>query len=140
MFITKKLATKLREGVNLIDKEKNESLGLKENRNLTFRVKKALNNLCYNLNKTKLFDFLERITLNIGNTFSVYNKKHSWVIVNKRMNKSENDIVQSISNLHGLKVFSPRIRHKCLLRQRLESNTSSVTIKQTETNFFCYTL
>ena len=64
-----------------------------------------LNNLCYNIKKTKLFDFLEQITLNIGNSFSVYNKKHSWVIVNKRMIKSEKDIVQSISNLNGLKNF-----------------------------------
>ena len=66
------------------------------------KCKKMLNNLCYNIKK-KLFDFFERITLNIGNSFSVYNKKHSWVIVNKRMIKSENDIVQSISNLNGLK-------------------------------------
>ena len=69
------MAPKLRPDLNLFDKEKYESVWVECKSTFNISSKeKMLVNLCYNPSKSNFIDFLDQLTLNIDNVFSVYNK------------------------------------------------------------------
>ena len=75
LIIPRKLAPKLRENLNLFDEEKNKSVWVERKTKFYIASKEQmLINLCYNPNKTIFIDFLEKLTINIDNTFTVSNK------------------------------------------------------------------
>ena len=75
LYIPVKLAPKLRPDLNLFDKEKYESVWVECKSTFNISSKeKMLVNLCYNPSRSNFIDFLEQLTLNIDNAFSVSNK------------------------------------------------------------------
>ena len=61
--------------LNLFDKEKYESVWVECKSTFNISSKeKMLVNLCYNPSRSNFIDFLEQLTLNIDNAFSVSNK------------------------------------------------------------------
>ena len=70
------MAPKLRPDLNLIDKKKYESVWVECKTTFNISSKeKMLVNLCYNPSRSNFFVFfLEQLTLNIDNAFSVSNK------------------------------------------------------------------
>ena len=70
-----KLAPKLRPDLNLFDLKKYESVWVECKSTFNISSKeKMLVNLCYNPSRSNFIDFLEQLTLNIDNAFSVSNK------------------------------------------------------------------
>ena len=75
LYIPVKLAPKLRPDLNLFDKEKYESVWVECKSTFNISSKeKMLVNLCYHPSRSNFIDFLEQLTLNIDNAFSVSNK------------------------------------------------------------------
>ena len=109
LIIPRKLAPKLRENLNLFDEEKNKSVWVERKTKFYIASKEQmLINLCYNPNKTIFIDFLEKLTINIDNTFTVSNKITLIADYNKNyLNKSDKDNMESIITPYGLKVFCP---------------------------------
>ena len=72
LYIPVKLAPKLRPDLNLFDKEKYESVWVECKSTFNISSKeKMLVNLCYNPSRSNFNNFLEQLTLNIDNAFSV---------------------------------------------------------------------
>ena len=103
------MATKLRPDLNLFDKEKNESVWVECKSTFNFSSKeKMLVNLCYNPSRSNFIDFLEQLTLNIDNAFSVSNKITLLGEYNiNYLDSKEKENLDSIIIPYRLKVFCP---------------------------------
>ena len=133
LYIPVKLAPKLRPDLNLFDKEKYESVWVECKSTFNISSKeKILVNLCYNPSRSNFIDFLEQLTLNIGNAFSVSNKITLLGDYNiNYLDSKEKENLDSIIIPYGLKVFCPNDETR-ISSSMLEL---SVTMKQTALNF-----
>ena len=109
LYIPVKLAPKLRPDLNLFDKEKYESVWVECKSTFNISSKeKMLVNLCYNPSRSNFIDFLEQLTLNIDNAFSVSNKITLLGDYNiNYLDSKEKENLDSIIIPYGLKVFCP---------------------------------
>ena len=109
LYIPVKLAPKLRPDLNLSDKEKYESVWVECKSTFNISSKeKMLVNLCYNPSRSNFIDFLEQLTLNIDNAFSVSNKITLLGDYNiNYLDIKEKENLDSIIIPYGLKVFCP---------------------------------
>ena len=109
LYIPVKLAPKLRPDLNLFDKEKYESVWVECKSTFNISSKeKMLVNLCYNPSRSNFIDFLEQLTLNLDNTFSVSNKITLLGDYNLNyLDSKEKENLDSIIIPYGLKVFCP---------------------------------
>ena len=109
LYIPVKLAPKLRPDLNLFDKEKYESVWVECKSTFNISSKeKMLVNLCYNPSRSNFIDFLEQLTLNIDNAFSVSNKITLLGDYNiNNLDSKEKENLDSIIIPYGLKVFCP---------------------------------
>ena len=131
------MASKLRPDLNLFDKEKYESVWVecKSTFNISSK-KKRLVNLYYNPSRSNFINFLEQLTLNIENAFSVSNKITLLGDYNiNYLDSKEKENLDSIIISYGLKVFCPNDETRIVPQLKLISTTLSVTMKHTALNF-----
>ena len=105
----------------------------------TFNIsskERMLVDLCYNPCRSNFIDFLEQLTLNMDNAFSVSNKftlLGDYYI--NYLDSEEKENLDSIIIPYGLKVFVQTMRPELVPQLKLIATTLSVTMKQTALNF-----